>query len=147
MQIDISIALKKTLLRDSILGTYMHNKLTQRLIHLIRINQLIKTVVLIVTLLLFSCQSHSPKTFCQISTGSSYCNEKAYRSITLEALNKFERYEGFKSFAIGKTLEQHEYFGFSHSYKKMKDAQDRAMYECRKQIDKSGQIGRCVLVR
>jgi hypothetical protein len=112
---------------------------------LVKKGKLIKIAILMVALPLFACQNNP--TFCQTSPSSSYCDEKTYTPNTLRALRKFEEYEKFKSFAFGKTTEQYEYFGFSYSYKSLEDAQNRALQECRKRIDESGKIGRCVLIR
>ncbi|AZQ85368.1 hypothetical protein EKO29_16085 [Colwellia sp. Arc7-635] len=99
----------------------------------------------ILPLLLAGCQS--TPSFCESEPSSALCDQKTYQYRTDQALIAFEAMKSKKAFAIGRTENGGEFFGYSGGYSSLSKAKERALNECQEIIKKHSSIAKCELIR
>ncbi|WP_133406899.1 hypothetical protein [Parashewanella tropica] len=95
--------------------------------------------------LLAGCKSTT--TICDTNPNANVCNSASYSSNTIEALEKFESFKSKKSFALAKSSNGHEAFGYSFGFKSKKEADRRALSECKIRANSFKINATCELIR
>ncbi|WP_166420249.1 hypothetical protein [Pseudoalteromonas sp. Z1A8] len=96
-------------------------------------------------LLLTGCQA--TPTLCEIEPNAFLCDSSSYNVATVNALTTFESRAGRKAFALGKTYNGGEFYGFSEGYSSQSKANTRALDECKKRLAKYDTNAQCELIR
>lgn len=96
-------------------------------------------------ILLAGCQS-SP-TFCQREPDSDLCNQTTYQHTTVQALKEFETKKSNKAFAIGRSADGWEFYGYSEGYSTTHKAKKEALAQCQLRLDKHNTDAKCELIR
>lgn len=104
-------------------------------------------LITIISLCLIISGCKSTEILCDKSPSHDLCQIDSYTSETSKALADFESERYSKSFAIARTEDGVEVFGYSYGYKTYRKAQKVAMDSCTEKLLELNKSLTCYLIR